>query len=342
MIETRTGIGARVNAWVKRAVAAAPRSWLRAYHARRGPVILMYHGVSTEDRLHWLGRAHKHVPMDVFVTQLRTLAALRRVIGLSELVERLRRGANVAGTAAITFDDGFRNNVTRVAPVLLEHRLPATFFLTTGYVGTDRAMWVDRLDRAVLSLVGRRDSIEILGQRIDLGSAAQAAEGYRAAKRAVKSLPLPQAEARVEEVESLAAVGGLRPAGPDEVFMSWDEARSLASSGFELGAHTVNHPILSRISFEEARDEILESRRRIEAEVGSCSPVFCYPNGKPEDYTPAIVELCRSHFQAALSTQFGRARPTELFELRRIAPTPVDGAEALIWQLLKASHRDVE
>src|SRR5262249_43066013 len=105
-----------------------------------------------------------------------------------------------------------------------------------------------------------------------------------------------------------------------------------AASGFELGAHTVNHPILSRIPFEEARDEILESRRRIEAEVGRCSPVFCYPNGKTEDYTPAIVELCRSHFQAALSTQFGRARPTELFELRRIAPTPVDGAEALTWQ----------
>lgn len=331
-----------MKAWVKRAVAAAPRSWQRAYHARRDPIILMYHGVSQGDRPHWLGRAHKHVPMDLFVTQLLTLAALRKVIGLSELVERLRRGADVTGTAAITFDDGFRNNVTQVAPVLLDHRLPATFFLATGYVGTDRTMWNDRLDRAVLSLVGRRDSVEIEGQRIDLRSAAQAAEGFRAAKRALKSLPLPQAEARVRDIESLAAEGGLTPAGPDEVFMSWDEARSLASSGFELGAHTVNHPILSRLPFEEARHEILESRRRIEAEVGSCSPVFCYPNGKKDDYTPAVVELCRSHFQAALSTEFGRARATELFELRRIGPTPADGAEALTWQLLKASHSDAE
>src|SRR5262249_14358929 len=290
---------------------------------------------------HWLGRAHNHVPMDLFVAQLRALAAVRRVIGLSELVERLRRGDDVAGTAALTFDDGYRNNVTRAAPVLVDHRLPATFFLATGYVGTDRTLWTDRLDRAVLSLVRRRASVEVLGQRIDLRNAAQAAEGFQAAKRALKSLPLPEAEARVQELESLAAERGLPPAGPDELFMSWDEARSLASSGFELGAHSVNHPILSRLPFEEARAEILESQTRIEAEVGSCSPVFCYPNGKTEDYTPAIVELCRSHFRAALSTGFGPARPTELFELRRIGPAAAGGAEDLTWQLLKAVHSDV-
>src|SRR5262249_25399518 len=263
VIETRIGPGARVKAWVKRAVAAAPPTWLRAYHARRAPLILMYHGVSTDGRPHWLGRAHNHVPMDLFVAQLPALPAVRRVIGLSELVERLRRGDDVAGTAALTFDDGYRNNVTRAAPVLVDHRLPATFFLATGYVGTDRTLWTDRLDRAVLSLVRRRASVEVLGQRIDLRNAAQAAEGFQAAKRALKSRPLPEAEARVQELESLAAERGLPPAGPDELFMSWDEARSLASSGFELGAHSVNHPILSRLPFEEARAEILESQTRI-------------------------------------------------------------------------------
>jgi peptidoglycan/xylan/chitin deacetylase (PgdA/CDA1 family) len=314
-------------------------SWLRAHQARCEPVILMYHGVLSDDQPHWLGGAHNHLPLDLFVAQLRALAATRQVIALSEMIDGMRRGANLAGTAAITFDDGFRNNVTRAAPALLDHRLPATFFLTTGFVGTDRCFRTDTMDRAVRSLVGHRESVQVAGQRIDLGSAAQASVGFLAAKRALKRLPLPQAEAIVQELESMAAELGLPPPGPDEKFMSWAEARSLVSAGFEVGAHTVNHPILSHLLFEQAREEILESRRRIEAEIGRCSPVFCYPNGRKEDLTPAITELCRSHFRAALSAHFGSARPSEIFELRRIGAATVGRPEALTWQLLRASTR---
>jgi peptidoglycan/xylan/chitin deacetylase (PgdA/CDA1 family) len=120
--------------------------------------------------------------------------------------------------------------------------------------------------------------------------------------------------------------------------MSWAEARSLASAGFELGAHTVNHPILSQLSFAEAREEILESQRRVEAEVGRCSRVFCYPNGSRDDRTPEIIELCRSHFWAALSTNFGSARPSEMFELRRVGAATAGEPQTLTWQLLKALH----
>jgi peptidoglycan/xylan/chitin deacetylase (PgdA/CDA1 family) len=298
----------------------------------------MYHGVLSHDGPRWLGDAHKHLPLDLFVAQLRALDSMRHVIALSEMIDGMRRGANLAGTAAITFDDGFRNNATRAAPALLDHRLPATFFLTTGYVGTDRCLWPEQMDLAVRSLVGRRESVQVAGHRIDLSSASLATVGFLAAKRALKRLSSSQAETIVQELESMAAGGpGLLPPGPDEKLMSWDEARSLASAGFEIGAHTVNHPILSRLPFEQAQDEILESKRRIEAEIGRCSPVFCYPNGKTEDCTPAIVELCRSHFQAALSTRFGSARLSEIFELRRIGAPTIGAREALPWQLLKAS-----
>ena len=324
------------RSWLKRAITAVPASWLRAYWARREPVILMYHGVLSDDEPHWLGSEHNHLPLDLFVAQLRTLASMCRVIALSEMIDGLRRGENLAGTVAITFDDGFRNNVTRAAPALLDHHLPATFFLATGYVDTDRCFWTDQMDRAVRTLVGSRAFVEVAGQRIELGSAAQASVGFLAAKRALKRLPLSQAEALVQELTSMASNLGLPPPGPDEKLMSWDEARSLASAGFEIGAHTVNHPILSRLPFEQAREEILESRRHIENEIGRCSPVFCYPNGRKEDRTPAIIELCRSHFQAALSTNFGSARSSEMFELRRIGVTTVGRPEGLTWQLLKA------
>ena len=108
--------------------------------------------------------------------------------------------------------------------------------------------------------------------------------------------------------------------------MGWDDARALLSAGFEVGAHTVNHAILSRVPLETATEEILESAARVKAETGSCSRTFCYPNGKHADYTPGVMEVCRQRFDAALAAEPGAARLEERFEIRRIG---VDGGTSL-------------
>jgi hypothetical protein len=73
----------------------------------------------------------------------------------------------------------------------------------------------------------------------------------------------------------------------------------------------------------EAQREIMTSRERIVAEIGSCSKTFCFPNGKRADYTSEVIGFCRKHFGAALSAESGVARIDELYELRRVI---VDGA----------------
>ena len=88
--------------------------------------------------------------------------------------------------------------------------------------------------------------------------------------------------------------------------MTWAQARALREGGFEVGAHTVNHPILSRLEPAQAEQEMVDSRAAIRREVGVCSEVFCYPNGKAGDYTPAIMALSARHFQAASRPIAGR------------------------------------
>ena len=100
--------------------------------------------------------------------------------------------------------------------------------------------------------------------------------------------------------------------------MNWDQARQLKAAGFEVGAHTVNHPLLSRVPLTHGEREMLDSRDHIARELGTCLDVFCYPNGKSGDYTPAILECAAKHFRAALATNRGPARATERYELRRI------------------------
>jgi peptidoglycan/xylan/chitin deacetylase (PgdA/CDA1 family) len=117
--------------------------------------------------------------------------------------------------------------------------------------------------------------------------------------------------------------------------MSWDDARALVREGFEVGAHTVNHAILSRVPLSEATGEILDSQARVRAETGTCSGTFCYPNGKLTDYTPQVMDVCRRHFDAALSAESGAARLEDRFEIRRIGVdggTPVQRLAARILQ----------
>ena len=115
-----------------------------------------------------------------------------------------------------------------------------------------------------------------------------------------------------------------------------EEARELLAAGFEVGAHTVNHAILSRVPKDEAEREILGSRDRITSELGSCSPTFCYPNGKRTDYTQDVMAICEQHFHTALSAESGVARIKDRFELRRVGVDNATSPEYLASLIVQA------
>lgn len=273
---------------------------------RGEPIVLMYHGVEA-------GAAsadHKHVSAAQFREQVRMLKGRRRVVPLTTLVDALLTQSNCRGMVALTFDDGYLNNVQCAAPILREHSMSATFFLTTGFIGAGRWAWTDRIEYVVSAAPGlEEDRTELL----------------RRMKTQLKELDWRVAEQRVAEFAARCGVPEAPPHGRYR-FMGWDDARALVSAGFEVGAHTINHAILSRVPLANAAEEILDSVARIKAETGSCSRTFCYPNGKHADYTPEVVDICRQHFDAALAAEPGCARLEERFEIRRIG---VDGGTSL-------------
>ena len=119
--------------------------------------------------------------------------------------------------------------------------------------------------------------------------------------------------------------------------MSWNDARELVRQGFEVGAHTVNHAILSRVPLTEATREILDSQARVKAETGTCSSTFCYPNGRRTDYTGEVMDVCRQHFDAALSAESGVARIEDRFEIRRIGVDDGTSAARLAARILQGA-----
>jgi peptidoglycan/xylan/chitin deacetylase (PgdA/CDA1 family) len=106
------------------------------------------------------------------------------------------------------------------------------------------------------------------------------------------------------------------------LMLAWDDVQALTGLGFSLGAHTVNHPILARVSRQRAWTEILGSRTMIEAACGKAPRAFAYPNGGLDDYTAATTRLVReAGFTCAVTTTFGMNTPaTSPYELRRGGP----------------------
>jgi peptidoglycan/xylan/chitin deacetylase (PgdA/CDA1 family) len=298
------------------------------------PMILMYHGV-TASGSHGLQNCEgMHVPSELFKKQLRFLGKYRSVIGLGDMVESIRRGDDIRNTVALTFDDGYENNYTVAASILSAFRMPATFFLATGYIGGNRWMWTDRVEHTLDHTERNKVTISGMPGIISLGTLTEKKLALSRIKGNLKQQTREYCESYARELEDDLGVKEREPFG-DYRFMNWQHVKALSNAGFEVGAHTVNHPILSRISRVDALREILDSRDRIRAEIDKCSAVFCYPNGKSTDYSAEIAAICQIHFRAALSTNRGPVRQAELYELNRIGISAYTTPARLAWSLVR-------
>jgi len=113
----------------------------------------------------------------------------------------------------------------------------------------------------------------------------------------------------------------LTGAAAPRLMMTADMVRAMARAGIEIGAHTVNHPILKRQSLEQARREIHGSRDWIADLLGTAPKSFAYPNGRPgRDYDQTHARLVEeAGFESAVSTQWNCARlGTDRFQLPRV------------------------
>lgn len=259
------------------------------------------------------------LPTKVFERQMAYIARRYRVLTVEDLVERMRRAAVPRNALAITFDDGYRDNLTHAAPILARHGLPATIFLATGFIGATEVPWWDQVATA-LKTTGAVSFAAPWGQRLPLASLGDRLHALHLTQRHLKALSDDEARACLET--ALEGLGVTDQRSFKNEMLGWNDVHALVGLGFSIGAHTVRHPILSRVSVERARDEIVGSRKAIEAACGRRPVAFAYPNGGPGDYTETITRLVhQAAFRCAVTTRMGlNTRNTSPWELRRGGP----------------------
>lgn len=301
--------------------------------------ILSWHGLcegmGDERVLDW----SLHMPQDIFRRVCAFLASNYNVISLQEMVRCMEAGENPHPNAIVlTFDDGYASNFHLAWPVLREFNLPATIFVTTGFLDGVERLWFQRLDLALGHTTQRAIEWEFEHgtESLPLGTREQRREALQRLLVEFKRLPDEDALNEIARIEP--ALGVKEPALDDLPApmrpMTWDQLRMMTSSGLiDVGAHTHTHPILSRCTDAAMRAEVFTCRDRIAAELGAMPQAFCYPNGGAADYTQTTVDLVKeAGFKAACTMKSGRVETAvQLLELPRYgAPESVWEAEATV------------
>jgi peptidoglycan/xylan/chitin deacetylase (PgdA/CDA1 family) len=320
----------------------------------RGGLILLYHCVAEVRSDPWsLCVTPRH-----FAEHLEILRKHGRPMRLQQLAQPLQDGNLPHRSIAVTFDDGYADNLHHAKPLLERYDMPATVFLTTGCIGQEREFWWDELDRVLLQPgtlpETLRLSVEGSPYEWDLGEAAHYSEDdyqchrcWRAWEKVDPSArhflyrslyqmlqPLREGERR-KVLDQLLEWAGVRPVSrPTHRTLSLEEACSLAQGELiEVGSHTVTHPVLSALSAASQRDEIQRSKTYLEELLGRPLMSFAYPYGGPSHYTVETAAIVReAGFHYACSNFADLAwRATDRFQLPRFMVPNWDGNEFARW-----------
>ena len=245
---------------------------------------------------------------------------------MSQLQDALARGECPRDRVVLTFDDGYKDNHDRLLPLLAAHGATATVYVQTGPMH-GRINWLHHYFW-VLHRRGPHALGEELARRLPAGEAQAPLRALPAdpvaaeyqLKRVLKySVGAAERDRLLDEI--FRAAGGDDAELARQVWLSPGDCRALDAAGVEVGAHTVNHLVLSSLDRDTQRAEIEGSLADLRAWLGHDVRAFAYPYGRSWDYNDDTRAVLRElGVQSAITAMPGLNPPgTDAFELRRIA-----------------------
>jgi len=266
-----------------------------------GTLVLLYHRVTQLERDPYGFAVHP----DRFAEHCDVLRRRCDVV-------RLRDANSTRPQVAITFDDGYADNSREACDILAAAGLPATFFITAGRVNQRAEVWWDRLEQIVMGCEpadGYID-VEIGGRRLwaDTRSSMARARAHFALYWRLRPLRPAVIESILKQLE--VQLGIQTVDRETHRWMNGEELRALsATTGVDVGAHTLTHPLLATLPIDEQRNEIDGSRDQLERLLDTRVTLFSYPFGGHDAFDPVTAQLVReSGYTLACTGTGGLAR----------------------------------
>jgi peptidoglycan/xylan/chitin deacetylase (PgdA/CDA1 family) len=304
---------------------------------RPGPTILMYHRIASPRVDPW-GLA---VRPDRFEQHLAVLRRTRDPLPMSEFVSRLERGTLPDKAVAVTFDDGYADNLHEASPRLASAGVPAILFLATGFVGQRHEYWWDELARGILLRTGAVDADVTIGSArvvLALRDNDERDSGWRAWQEprnerqsaylsAWKHLRAAAPAEREHAMVRLRTVLEIPPPDPRDLPMTASEVAALAGGRvFDFGGHTATHAVLPALGPAGRRDDIRQGREACERLVGSPITGFAYPHGALDSDSEAAVRECGFAWACGTDSRPVAARGANRYALPRFGVLDWEGS----------------
>jgi peptidoglycan/xylan/chitin deacetylase (PgdA/CDA1 family) len=310
--------------------------WIRSRFTSHA-VILGYHRIAAAHRDPYsLCVSPQH-----FDEQMKVLRNVARPMQLEKFAEALKIDNVPKKAVVITFDDGYADNLYNAAPLLEKYQIPATVFMTTGYIGKE--FWWDRLARILFAAPELPKKLDMssagLTVKWDLGNSVRPNRNH--GKNSIREkllwflyqkLLLMSFEARNQLLDHLQDWAAIKNKEASNCrAMTSDELLNLANGGMvDVGAHTVTHPILSRLSAQAQKSEIMQSKQTLVATLKGEVKSFSYPHGRPSEETIKIVR--HSGFSNGCASYNGVASGgTDCFHLPRFWIQDSGGKQFARW-----------
>jgi len=226
----------------------------------------------------------------------------------------------------VTFDDGFNDNYHTAYPILKKLNVPATIFLSTGYIGGKETFWFDWLAHLLFVLPNGGLYIQQLDMKLNLSNSFSEREKIflqlitklKKVKNDIRLDVLNDLKRRYKSILEIETEQNKTYSLP----MTWDQVLEMSKNGIEFGSHTVSHPILSSLTREQLFSELSESKEIIKKNIGKDIDVLAYPNGLINDFNEDVQIIAKElGYKVGLSYISGSnsLNKLDLFAMKRIA-----------------------
>lgn len=282
------------------------------------PSILLYHRVANDP----IDSQLLTVSPNNFEAHLKELAENYRVVPLHQLLVEARTGQITPNTTAITFDEGYLDNLTNALPLLEKYGLHATIFVTSGMVGSQKEFWWDALERLFLATPNIPQSLNVsyAGGHFDLNLATPQ-DRLKALDELAGFLrlqPVEEIEPFVDKLFGWAQIS--RIARASHRVITPEQLRQLAASpSVEIGSHTVTHTRLSSLSPDAQLREISHSKQYLESVTAKPVRILSYPFGSEGDFTAETARITTEEgFEAGIANIQGAVTlPIDMYSVPR-------------------------
>jgi peptidoglycan/xylan/chitin deacetylase (PgdA/CDA1 family) len=284
--------------------------------------IFLFHGVIERQHHKIRNYTRKHLPAAEFRSMLEAVGRAGRPLSMDDVARISGSGDPFPkGAFAVTFDDGFENNLTVARPILDELGIPAIVYVTSRFVDENGMSWIDRIEYGL-------ESVRSGELRLPWSKTPSIFDGDHARieilndiRRNVKSAPALDVDAFVSDIFRQLDLEEVT-ASNDQLDrkLTWDQVRSWCAGSYLVGGHTHTHAILSFLAPARLEQEVDTSLRLLKENAGIVTPHYSYPEGLEHCYSENVIRLLKTRGIACCPTAIDGINPPGMdpFHLRRV------------------------